>query len=162
MPKDSIFLKLGPSEYGEYQTINYQMEATGDHKFYRFLDKTKRKINGNSFWQVPSNKEILKMPSPMDLIRKTDLEHLFKLEVDPKSKKMEPNFQKSSQHKVLQKRIPKLVMLEAKDLDIQAREKGRFVEFDQAFTYFKPVLVQPTGPTASQAVSSDGAISSQS
>ncbi|CDW82479.1 UNKNOWN [Stylonychia lemnae] len=137
LPKESLFIEIGPGEYGEFQCVNYQQENQNQGiKQLKFLDKSKRKIK--KYWKLPSNKEILRLPSTYDQVRQLDLKHLYQFDIDLTSvnkKKLIPNFKKNNQHKILQQRLTKMIHYESKDLENIYKEKQRFVEFQNSYSY---------------------------
>lgn len=57
------------------------------------------------------------MPSTYEQVVRVDMPALYMLEVDPKSKKMKPNYMKNNQEKLLKERMPTLKYVEPPELE---------------------------------------------
>ncbi len=97
------------------------------------MDQTKKKIR--KLWIIPSNKEVLKIPSTYDQIKRVDLPGLYTLEIDSKTKKLLPNYLRNNQEKILKERNPCLKLVDPSEIEQYAKKRMRFVEFKNAFTY---------------------------
>ena len=78
MPKESQFMDISYSDHGEFQFVNYKPEGAEQSRTCKFLGNKKRSIN--KFWRIPSNREIMKLPSAHDLVKDKDLQELYKFE----------------------------------------------------------------------------------
>jgi len=64
------------------------------------------------------------MQSTYEQVRMNNLAHIFKIELDTKGpQKINPNFHKNSQDKLMKRRLPKLTLVNTEEIDNFSKKK---------------------------------------
>jgi hypothetical protein len=98
-----------------------------------FFDEAENKIL--SFWRLPSNTEILELQLHMDKFKEVNLPDCFNYDLGNSNENKPAEFASRNSLELIRKRLPKLTLADSIDADAVIKEKGRLVEFEQAYDY---------------------------
>lgn len=162
LPRDSIFVEMFPSRSGEHAFAHYNEEAFFEsgglpsRDAMLFYNKAENRIA--NFWRLPSNKEVVEVDIDMEAFKKANMPQNLNYDLGVPAEKTLPEFiqedpcpkvevdddeeetaKKAKKQDVMFERLlcrlPKLTYSDSRDFDATQKERGRLVEFTEAFDY---------------------------